>query len=244
MAYNKDLAYIHDAGFTDSARQAATTVLKPVREKKIKSGLVVDLGCGSGVLAERLTREGFDVLGVDISEAMLRLARKRAPKARFKRGSLYRTRLPKSVAITAIGECVNYLFDPRGPALLADFFRRVYRSLLSGGVFVFDIVEAGSAPKPSILHCEEKDKDKDKDWLILVTKEEDAQRRVLTRRMTIFRKVGRQYRRSQEVHRQRLYPPSQIAKKLKMAGFDVSRLPGYGKEHFPPGRSGFAAWKP
>ena len=77
MSYNKDLAYIHDAGFTESARQAAATVLNLLREKKIKSGLVVDLGCGSGVLANRLTREGFDVLGVDISEAMLKLARKR-----------------------------------------------------------------------------------------------------------------------------------------------------------------------
>ncbi len=242
MPYNKDLAYIHDAGFTDSARQATATVLKLLREKKIKSGLVVDLGCGSGVLADRLTRDGFDMLGVDISEAMLKLARKRAPKARFKRGSLFRTRLPKCMAVTAIGECVNYLFDPRSTALLADFFRRVYRALLPGGVFIFDVVGPGSTPKPSILHCEAKGKEKD--WAILVSKEEDARRRVLTRRMTIFRKVGRQYRRSQEVHRQRLYPAAQVARKLKMAGFSVSRLPGYGKEHFPPGRSGFAAWKP
>ena len=237
MPYNKDLAYIHDAGFTESARQAADTVLKLLREKKIKSGLVVDLGCGSGVLADRLTREGFDVLGVDISEAMLKLARKRAPKAKFKRGSLFRTRLSKSVAVTAIGECVNYLFDPGGTALLANFFRRVYRALLPGGVFVFDIVEPGSTPKPSILHCE--GKDKAKDWAVLVSKEEDARRRVLTRRMTIFRKVGRLYRRSQEMHRQRLYPPAQVARKLKTAGFDVSSLPGYEKEQgalvSPPG---------
>lgn len=240
MPYNEDLAYIHDAGFTDSARQAAVTVLKLLREKRITSGLVVDLGCGSGVLADRLTREGFDVLGVDISEAMLKLARKRAPKARFRRGSLFRTRLPKAVAVTAIGECVNYLFDPRGVASLADFFRRAYRALLPGGVFVFDIVEAGGTPKPSILHFE----GKNKDWVILVTKEEDARRRVLTRRMTIFRKVGRHYRSTQEVHRQRLYPRAQIARQLKMAGFKVSSLPGYAKEHFAPGHSGFAAWKP
>ena len=29
-----------------------------------------------------------------------------------------------------------------------------------------------------------------------------------------------------------------------MAGFNVSGLPGYGTEHFAPGRSGFVAWKP
>jgi 2-polyprenyl-3-methyl-5-hydroxy-6-metoxy-1,4-benzoquinol methylase len=80
MPYGEDLAYVHDVAFTDLARNAARTVLKLLRERKIAGGLVVDLGCGSGVLAERLMRAGYDVLGVDVSGAMLRLARKRAPK--------------------------------------------------------------------------------------------------------------------------------------------------------------------
>ena len=62
------------------------------------------------------------MLGVDISEAMLKLARKRAPETRFKRGSLFRTRVPKCAAVTAIGECANYLFDPGGTALLGTSF--------------------------------------------------------------------------------------------------------------------------
>ena len=80
MFYNEDLAYVHDQGFADTARNAALSVLQLLRAQKIKSGLVVDLGCGSGVLAERLIRAGYVVLGVDMSKAMLRLARKRAPR--------------------------------------------------------------------------------------------------------------------------------------------------------------------
>src|SRR5439155_12912342 len=76
MPYDQDLAYIHDAGFTDLARNAAAVVLKLLRNHKLQNGLIVDLGCGSGVLAERLTRAGYNVLGVDISESMLKLARK------------------------------------------------------------------------------------------------------------------------------------------------------------------------
>ena len=33
--------------------------------------LVVDLGCGTGTLSEMLYQEGYDVIGVDNSEAML-----------------------------------------------------------------------------------------------------------------------------------------------------------------------------
>ena len=189
---------------------------------------MVDLGCGSGVLAERLTRAGYDVLGIDISESMLKLARKRAPKARFVRGSLFQAKLPECVAVTAIGECLNYLFDGRSGTGLAAFFRRVHSALSPGGVFVFDVAEPGLVSKPVLLHFE------GKGWAILVDKEEDRRRHLLIRRMTIFRlkinrRAGQRYRRSKEVHRQRLYPPKQVRSELLAAGYNsnAARLPLY-----------------
>ena len=41
-------------------------------------GPVLDLGCGTGMLACRMALNGLDVTGVDPSEAMLRVARSRA----------------------------------------------------------------------------------------------------------------------------------------------------------------------
>jgi len=116
--------------------------------------------------------------------------------------------------------------------------RRVHAALNPGGVFVFDIAELGGVPKPSSLHSE------GKDWAVLVNKEEDIRRKVLTRKMTIFRKVGRLYRKSEEVHRQRLYSAARMMKTLEATGFLVTQLPGYGKECFAPGRAGFIARKP
>ncbi len=40
-------------------------------------GKVLDLGCGTGLLACRIAQEGFDVTGVDPAEGMLRIARAR-----------------------------------------------------------------------------------------------------------------------------------------------------------------------
>jgi ubiquinone/menaquinone biosynthesis C-methylase UbiE len=44
---------------------------------------VLELGCGSGALTEKVIRRGASVVGVDQSKGMLRRARRRAPKATF-----------------------------------------------------------------------------------------------------------------------------------------------------------------
>src|SRR5687767_15523389 len=73
--YREDLAWIHHTGFTEFAESAASW-LRTI----LPRGLIVDVGCGSGVLARELTRDGFDVLGIDPSPSMLALARSTAPQ--------------------------------------------------------------------------------------------------------------------------------------------------------------------
>src|SRR4029078_5065734 len=87
-------------------------------------------------------------LGIDISPSMIRLARRHAPAATFRVGSFLSVPLPQCAAVTSIGEVVNYAFDRRsGIRGLAQFFRRVFRALQPGGIFVFDIVEPGLQPQ-------------------------------------------------------------------------------------------------
>ena len=74
--YSEDLAYIHDAGYGDFARGAAPALLGALRAHGITTGRVVDLGCGSGIWAALLLDAGYEVLGIDISPAMIRLAKK------------------------------------------------------------------------------------------------------------------------------------------------------------------------
>ena len=68
-AYGDDLAFIHDAGFGGHVRSAVPVLLKALHAKK--SGRVVDLGCGSGILAQEVIAAGYDLLGVDISPCMI-----------------------------------------------------------------------------------------------------------------------------------------------------------------------------
>lgn len=239
--YGEDLAYIHDTGHGDFARRAAPWLLDLLRASGIDRGSVVDLGCGSGIWARALTGAGYDVLGVDQSGEMLRIARRTAPHARFLHGSFLDVDLPPCAAVTALGECFNYLFDESNelPAL-AGLFRRVHRALRPGGLFVFDVATPGRGGGPGTrrqrnLHG--------RDWAILLETEEDARGRMLTRHIVSFRKLGKLYRRADELHRLRLYRPTEIARELRRVGFTVRVVRGYGPVRLPKGWTAFVARK-
>lgn len=150
--YREDLAYIHDVGFAYYALESAPGILEVLDRNGIREGLVVDLGCGSGLWARELTKARYRVLGIDISESMIDIARRRVPEAEFRVGSVFEADVPLCEAVTAIGEVLNYLFDPdNGRGRLVRLFRRVYDALAPGGVFVFDIAEPGQVsqgPRP------------------------------------------------------------------------------------------------
>src|SRR5438128_5024907 len=101
--YGDDLAYIHDVGFGWFATGAAPGLLEILRQHGVDQGHVVDLGCGSGLWARELVRAGYGVTGIDQSAAMLRLARQRAPAARFNKGSFLSVKLPSCDALTSMG---------------------------------------------------------------------------------------------------------------------------------------------
>lgn len=238
-AYRDDLAYIHDAGFGHSARSAAKVLLRLLRNSKLRSGLVVDLACGSGILAQRVSDAGYEVLGIDISASMITLARQRVPRATFRVESLLTAAIPPCIAVTAIGECFNYLFDRRhSRKQVAKTFRRVHGALMPGGLFLLDVAGPGRAPGGAYQVNRQGE-----DWAVLVNVQEHGRRRLLTRRITTFRKAGLLYRRGEEVHRLRLFPREEIADALRRAGFVVSILDGYAQLPFAPGHAGFLARK-
>jgi SAM-dependent methyltransferase len=237
--YGTDLAFVHDVGFGDFARGAAPWILAWLRRRGIRGGRVVDLGCGSGLWAAELCRVGYAVLGVDISAAMLALARRRAPHATFLRGSLLRAKLPPCEAVTSLGECLSYAFDTRaGARALPGLFRRVHRALRPGGLFVFDVATPGRGAGPSVRwHAGD-------GWVVIARVDEDARRAALTRRIATFRRSGRTWRRSDEVHRLRLYRPPDVLRALAAVGLGARRTHGYGRVRLPTGWVGFVASKP
>lgn len=235
--YRTDLAYVHDRGFGHFAAGAGRLLVAELRRRGILDGTVIDAGCGSGITAAFLAECGYRVIGVDLSEALLEIARRRVPQAMFRKASFVELEVPPCVAVCAIGEVLNYGFDDRsGPAARVDFFRRVIASLAPGGVLLFDVAGPDRAPERPTRNFFEDD-----DWAVLV--ETSVEARVLTRRIVTFRRDGGAYRRDAEVHRLRLVPPEEIVSELERSGFGVEELRSYDDEALPPGLLGFLAYK-
>jgi SAM-dependent methyltransferase len=238
--YGEDLAYIHDAGFSDLAQAAANRVVADLRRRRILAGLVVDVGCGTGVAARRFVRAGYDVLGLDPSRDMLALARRAAPAATFRPGSFADAELPRDcVAVTATGEVVNYDLTTEAEAHIAAFFGRAHAALRPGGLFALDVAGPGRVPGGG----PERTWRQDGDWAILVETSEERRARELTRRMTTFRHVDRGWRRGETEHRQRLHAATTILGLLREAGFRARVLRSYepGGEPLAPGHRVLAA---
>jgi SAM-dependent methyltransferase len=239
-AYRDDLAYIHDTGFDFAVRAATPVLLERMRQNGLVHGLVVDLGCGSGIWAQDLVAAGYDVLGIDISAAMIALCRQRVPQGRFRLQSLLDAAIPACVAVTALGEGFNYLFDAGNTdAALSALLRRIYSALQPGGLLAFDVAVPGRVPGSG----SQRSYKEGNDWAVLVSTEEDRARRRLTRHITSFRKVGKLYRRDHEVHELRLLVASELARELRDLGFRVRMHHAYGDLRLPRGWVGFLARK-
>lgn len=235
--YGDDLAWVHHTGFADLARAAAPALVGLLRARGLHEGTVVDLGCGSGLVLAALARAGYQPVGVDLSPAMLALARKQAPKAKLVRGSLYTAPLPRGcAAVLAVGEPLNYVGPGKAAAREASLprlFRKVARSLAPGGLFAFDVIVRGRPSLSRARHLAGPGYD-----LFVTTRDEGA---VLFRDIVSFTRQpgGRGHRRSREVHRVRVLETRALLRALKAAGFRVEVSSRYGAHPLPVRRRAF-----
>ncbi|HEX7243272.1 MAG TPA: class I SAM-dependent methyltransferase [Longimicrobiaceae bacterium] len=237
--YADDLAHVHHTGFGAFSRDAAPGIVRLLERAQLRDGLVVDLGCGSGILARELLLAGYDVLGIDASAAMVGIARETAPGARFLVGSLHETDLPACAAVTAIGEAVTYLNPNAGPLDPSRLFARVREALAPGGVFVFDVVLRSEGEPMRYRGTRE-----GPDWRVDVEVREEPERSRLTRRIVTVRRLGGVERRGEEVHVVQTFSRAEVEALLRASGFTVRVHRSYGAAPLPPRRLAFSARKP
>lgn len=106
---------------------------------------VLDLGCGTGVPTSRqLTEAGFAVVGVDLSERMVELARRHVPDGEFHRLDIADLRPggPRDGLgpFDAVAAFFSLLMLPRAEVPLA--LATVRNLLVPGGLFALSMVEA------------------------------------------------------------------------------------------------------
>ena len=195
----------------------------PLATGNAPAPLVVEAGCGSGILARELTKAGFAVLGFDASDAMLKLARRNAPLARFRRATFDAMRIPRCDAVIAMGEVLNHgTFDS-----VRTFVGNAAQALRKGGVLLFDIAERGSYP------AFDEHRIGGEDWSVIAINKSDGGK--LTRRILTFRKKGNTVRRDEEVHTLELYDRGELLDLLSASDFRTKVLRSYRTRRLPRG---------
>ena len=194
--YRRDLAYVHDRGFGFHAADCAPGIgrlLEPVRRR---DGVVLEIGCGSGLLTEHLVAAGHRVIATDASPAMLDLARAAVPTAQeFRRLVLPDDPVPTVDAIVGIGHALNYLPDA---AAVRRGLARLAAALLPGGLIALDLcdLEWGTARRGAVAQGRVGD-----DWAIVTRFSQPSPDR-FDRDLTSFvRDADGRYRRDDEHHR-------------------------------------------
>jgi len=110
---------------------------------KLVKGRILDMGCGTGVPQARfLIGKGFDVLGVDLSEEMIKVASCNIPEARFEQISM--TDIPYVSEFD--GVLSNFSMLLLTPKQFKETARRIHSALKDGGYFYLALNEPAEKP--------------------------------------------------------------------------------------------------
>ena len=194
--------------------------------------LVLDLACGTGSLTSVLAKRGYDMIGIDISDAMLNIARSKTGGGSESSGGEYEGESGEDSvlylcqdmrefelygtvdAIVCMTDSINYITDT---ADLLQVLKLAKNYLNPGAPLIFDINSVHKIR--DILGCNTFTYD-DEDVFYVWENEFDEASRLCDFYLTFFVKDGNGYRRFDETHTERAYETDEIVKYLKHTGFE------------------------
>ena len=228
--YRRDLALVHHLGFGFHADRVATGILGLLEPVRKRNGLVVELGCGSGLLTRHLIDAGHRVVATDASPAMLELAHETVPDAeQLVELVLPDDPIPPCDAIVAVGHPFSYLPDEES---IERAFVSAAESLAPEGVLAVDIcdLEWGVARRDAANLGRAGE-----DWAIITEFSLPSPSRFV-RQMTVFvRKPDGSWRRDDERHDNVLIDTSRLPGLLARHDLDASVNASFGEETLPVG---------
>lgn len=235
MSGYADEAYTGFAGvydeFMDNVpyEEWAEFIVSRFAENGIDDGLVLDLGCGTGVLTRLLADKGYDMIGVDGSFDMLEAARQHESDILYLCQDMREFELYGTVqAVVSVCDSLNYITEPQE---LLTVFRLVNNYLERGGLFIFDLNTPYKYREllGDSTFAEERD---DKAFIWDNCFDEDSG--INEYALTLFTEdADGRYTRNTELHYERCYGIEEIRKLLEEAGMEfVGAFADYTQESY------------
>lgn len=219
MAQYDEFSNIYDALMDEVDYESWTEFIIKLFEKSgVTPKNILDVACGTGNISIPLSKAGYNVCGVDISENMLSIAENKARTHRqnikFIKQDIRELNINSTFdAIICACDGINYILKDED---LYKTFYGLYRVLKDDGIFIFDISSYYKLKyilnnntffdeKQGICYCWEN--------------EYDDNTSIITMRLNFFVPEGELYYRFEEVHQQRAYKSEMILEKLNECGF-------------------------
>lgn len=228
--YRADLARIHHLGFGFHAERCAAGILALLEPVLERQGLVVELGCGSGLLTRYLVDAGHRVIATDASPAMLELARDHARGAdEIRQLVLPNDPIPDADAIVSVGHALNYL--PSASAIDRSLIAAA-EALRQDGLLAIDLCDLTYAEAE---HVPDAKAWVEQDWALITLRSRPMPDRFVRQMATFTRNDDGSWRRDDERHDNILIDTTSVPALLAKHGVEARVGTAFGSEELSDG---------
>ena len=131
------------AKYAEARQKEADVGLGPLTEELNPQARVLDVGCGAGIPIAFTLSQQFEVIGVDISKEMIRLAKKNVPNATFIHADVMSVDLPIA-HFDAVVTFYTVFYLPREQ--YKELFSRIHRWLRPADYLLATLTEENEEP--------------------------------------------------------------------------------------------------
>lgn len=221
--FKKEYAFAYDYLYQDKDYEKECDFIQEVFKKFTKGvKTVLDLGCGTGGHALILAKRGYEIVGVDRSKEMLKIARDKAKSAKldveFIESDI--TNIGSKRKFDAVISMFAVMSYQTANSSITAVCKLVEESLVSGGLFVFDCWHGPAVLLDRPTTCIKEIKSNSGERIIRFTEPLiDIMNHIVKVNFRVWRIKNGKFKESFETHSMRFLFPQEIKYFLEVAGF-------------------------